>query len=262
MTTPAAVYPSIANQILRAGVTGVVAMGYSVCEETIVRFVGRFYKALIEGEELARAVSLARDDARNEPLRSSAIGKIPFRDWIVPVVFQVAPFRPFAPRRDDAQFHSNPLLGEETAPYVLDGGRGAPLHGFIGRGDTILKLQRAFYNSNVALLEGMAGVGKTETAAAFAVLGRGNWCCRGTRVLVRLRTLRASRSGLRPRRPCPSICDPIPVPTGVALARRGRTSRMPAVAMLRRIPFLPDPGTTSSWCCRLPRWDLREIHRS
>jgi MoxR-like ATPase len=41
-------------------------------------------------------------------------------------------------------------------------------YGFIGRDYDILRLERAFRQNNIVLLQGMAGVGKTELACGFA----------------------------------------------------------------------------------------------
>ena len=91
MTRPESLYPSVGNQLLKAGIRGVVAMAYSVYVQTAVRFMARLYEALMQGEELARAVALAREALRVHPQRLSPIGEIPLRDWIVPVLFEAAP---------------------------------------------------------------------------------------------------------------------------------------------------------------------------
>ncbi|HMF55492.1 MAG TPA: CHAT domain-containing protein [Pyrinomonadaceae bacterium] len=168
MTRPEAVYPSIGNQLLKAGVGGVVAMTYSVYVQTSVRFVARLYEALMKGEELARAVALAREELRTHPQRFSPIGDIPLQDWVVPVLFEAAPVR--ATSKSLGELRLNPsILKDEQA------GAGAeidlpepPAFGFVGRDGVTLDLERAFRTETIVLLEGMAGVGKTEMAAGFA----------------------------------------------------------------------------------------------
>src|SRR5205085_7648869 len=54
MAHPEALYPSVGNELLKAGARGVVAMTYSVYVQTAVRFMARLYEALIAGEELSR----------------------------------------------------------------------------------------------------------------------------------------------------------------------------------------------------------------
>jgi hypothetical protein len=58
MTRPESLYPSVGNQLLKAGIRGVVAMAYSVYVQTAVRFMARLYEALMQGEELARDVGM------------------------------------------------------------------------------------------------------------------------------------------------------------------------------------------------------------
>ena len=88
MTHPEALYPSVGNELLKAGAGGVVAMAYSVYVQSAVRFMARLYESLIRGEELARAVAVAREDLRAHPQRFSPIGDVPLRDWVVPVLFE------------------------------------------------------------------------------------------------------------------------------------------------------------------------------
>lgn len=167
MTHPESLYPSVGNELLKAGAGGVVAMAYSVYVQSAVRFVARLYESLIGGQELSRAVALAREDLRAHPQRMSAIGEVPLRDWVVPVLFEAVPVRATAEPLGELSL-SLSLLQERQA------GAGAeidlpepPAFGFIGRDGVTLDLERAFRSETVVLLEGMAGVGKTEMAAAF-----------------------------------------------------------------------------------------------
>lgn len=168
MTRPDALYPSVGNQLLKAGACGVVAMAYSVYVQTAVRFMARLYEALMNGAELARAVALARDDLRAQPQRFSPVGDIPLRDWVVPTLFEAAPVR--AVTKPVRALHLDPALLQDQQAKA-----GAeiecpqpPAYGFVGRDSVILQLERAFQTETVVLLSGMAGVGKTETAVGFA----------------------------------------------------------------------------------------------
>lgn len=168
MTRPEALYPSVGNQLLRAGTCGVVAMAYSVYVQTAVRFVARLYEALMNGEELARATALAREDLQVHAQRSSPIGEIPLQDWIVPTLFEAMPVGAVAtPVRT---LRLNPMLlhdQQAQAGTEIDCTE-PPAYGFVGRDETILELERAFQRETAVLLSGMAGVGKTETAVGFA----------------------------------------------------------------------------------------------
>ncbi len=61
MTHPDMLYPSIGGELIRAGARGVVAMAYSVYVHTAAQFMARVYESLINGETLARAVTIARE---------------------------------------------------------------------------------------------------------------------------------------------------------------------------------------------------------
>jgi len=93
MTRPESLYPSVGNQLLKAGTCGVVAMAYSVYVESAVRFMARLYEGLLNGEELARAVACGREDLRSHPQRTSPIGDVELQDWVVPVLFEAVPVR-------------------------------------------------------------------------------------------------------------------------------------------------------------------------
>ena len=167
MTLPECTYPSVGNQLLRSGARGVVAMAYSVYKDTAVQFMASLYEGLINGEELARAVHNAREALRNKPERKSPIGEVQLRDWIVPVLFQAAPVRVMKPRKN---IHLKPthLTGQQTEAGAEIGCPEKPALGFVGRDGVTLDLEQAFENETIVLLEGMAGVGKTEMAMAFA----------------------------------------------------------------------------------------------
>ncbi len=167
MTHPESLYPSIGNQLLKAGTCGVVAMAYSVYVETAVRFMRRLYEGLINGEELARAVTLGREALLAHPQRPSPIGDIALRDWIVPVLFEATPVRVAA---------GQPALRlDAVVPEDRQAGTGEEIDcpdpsafGFVGRDGVMLELERAFQTESVVLLQGMAGVGKTEMALGFS----------------------------------------------------------------------------------------------
>ena len=170
MTRPGSNHQSVGNQLLKAGCCGVVAMSYSVYVQTAVRFMARLYEALINGEELARAVSLARADLIAHPQRISAVGDTNLQDWIVPVLFEGASVTPL-PKRDGAaglQLNVDSLDDEQAKAGAEIDCPEPPVHGFVGRDNLVLDLERAFRKETIVLLEGMAGIGKTEMAAGFA----------------------------------------------------------------------------------------------
>ena len=168
MTHPEALYPSVGNQLLVAGARGVVAMTYSVYVQTAVQFMARLYEALMHGEELARAVAVAREDLRAQPHRSSPIGDIPLRDWVVPALFEAAPVRATTTPLGTLRLDPTLLQDQQAAAGTEIDCPDPPDYGFVGRDDVILDLERAFQTETVVLLDGMAGAGKTQTAMGFA----------------------------------------------------------------------------------------------
>ena len=168
MTHPETIYQSVGNELLKAGTRGVVAMAYSVYVQSAVRFMARLYESLIKGDELARAVALGREDLRSHPQRLSPIGEVPLRDWMVPILFEAAPVS--AVTASLAELRLNPIFLQDqqaTAGAEIDCPE-PPAFGFVGRDGVILDLERALQKEEIILLEGMAGVGKTETATGFA----------------------------------------------------------------------------------------------
>ena len=168
MTRPQALYPSIGNQLLQAGARGVVAMAYSVYVETAVQFLARFYGALINGREVSRAVSLGRAHLRARPQRRSPIGEVPLRDWIVPIVFEAADTRVVAQPVSEVRLDPDLLSDEQAVAGTEVGCPERPAFGFVGRDAVTQDLERAFRSQTIVLLQGMAGIGKTEMAVGFA----------------------------------------------------------------------------------------------
>ena len=168
MTHPEAIYPSVGNELLKAGTRGVVAMAYSVYVQSAVRFMARLYESLIKGDELARAVALAREDLRVHPQRLSPIGEIPLRDWVVPVLFEAAPVKATSKSLGDLRLNPSLLQDQQATAGAEINLPEPPAFGFVGRDGVTLDLERAFRTETIVLLEGMAGVGKTEMAVGFA----------------------------------------------------------------------------------------------
>lgn len=159
---------SVGNQLLKAGVCGVVAMAYSVYVQSAVRFMARLYEGLINGEELSRAVALGREELRSHPQRFSPIGEIELHDWVVPVLFESSPVHLTKKPLHELRLDPNLLQDQQTKAGAEIDCPEPPAFGFVGRDGVILELERAFQRETIVLLEGMAGVGKTETAMGFA----------------------------------------------------------------------------------------------
>ena len=62
-------YGSLAQEVMDAGVAGVVAMRYNVYVVTAARFIGELYAGLLAGQPLGGAVSAARRQLAADPQR-------------------------------------------------------------------------------------------------------------------------------------------------------------------------------------------------
>lgn len=169
-----AAYGSLAQQVVDAGVAGVVAMRYNLWVVTAAQFVEQLYAALAAGETLGGAVSAARKHLADAPARRIFDDPVDLQDWQVPTVFEAAPLRLLPPRPALAALLFDALFdngaGGDLATWLGTDGRlpRPPETGFIGRDETLLALDRAFDRQRVALLHAFAGSGKTATAAEFA----------------------------------------------------------------------------------------------
>lgn len=160
---------SLAQEVMDAGVPGVVAMRYNVYVVTAAQFVGDLYEALSQGRALGEAVSFGRKQLHSNPLREIGFRPLPLQDWPVPVVYEAAPIRLFAERGDAPSRRI--ALDEEQGLAVEMVARDLPPRpdaGFFGRDETLLALDRAFDHASILLLHAYAGSGKTATAAEFA----------------------------------------------------------------------------------------------
>lgn len=163
-------FGSLAQEVIDAGVAGVVAMRYNVYVVTAAQFVADLYAALVQGRPLGQAVTRGRQQLDAQPLREIAFQPRPLRDWPVPVVYEAAPLRLFPPLDGDDGLQITVSAGESAAAAgaVDQEMPAAPDVGFFGRDETLLALDRAFDQDAVVLLHAYAGSGKTTTAAEFA----------------------------------------------------------------------------------------------
>ncbi|MEZ2227235.1 MAG: tetratricopeptide repeat protein [Microcoleus sp.] len=160
-------FSSVAGQLVKLGAKGVVAMAYSVYATAAKHFMGRLYGELVRGQDIASAVAAGRKSMSIDKQRPSPKGPLPLQDWLVPVLYQQEPCRPFRPTTVASSFAD--LMGEaDTEAMLAVGLPEVSAYGFIGRDYDILSLERAFRKNHVVLLQGMGGVGKTELAGGFA----------------------------------------------------------------------------------------------
>jgi tetratricopeptide (TPR) repeat protein len=163
-------YGSLAQEVMDAGVAGVVAMRYNVYVVTAAVFVGEVYTALLAGQPLGGAVTAARRQLAASPQREVGGRPVPLQDWVVPVVYEAVPLVLQPPREGEQEFSvglSQGEAGRERAALET-GLPSGPDVGFFGRDETLLALDRAFDDARIVLLHAWAGAGKTSTAAEFA----------------------------------------------------------------------------------------------
>jgi tetratricopeptide (TPR) repeat protein len=158
---------SVASALLKTGVGSVVAMSHSVLVETARRFVETFYRALSSGERIGSAMLAGQRELKDRPVRGRVFGHGEFtlQDWFVPVLYQDREdpqlFRqtPTKQTVEDWLSRLNKRLGELPVP---------PAHGFVGRSQELLELERLLAVERYAVLRGQGGEGKTALAAEFA----------------------------------------------------------------------------------------------
>jgi len=163
-------FGSLAQEVMDAGVAGVVAMRYNVYVVTAAQFVAELYDSLVDGATVGEAVTLARKNLADNPLREVVFSPLPLQDWTVPVVYEATPLQLFPKAKGDGRLKIQIAAGSTaSASGGLDSDLPPPPDvGFFGRDETLLALDRAFDRDDIVLLHAYAGSGKTTTAAEFA----------------------------------------------------------------------------------------------
>ncbi|MCL1467967.1 tetratricopeptide repeat protein [Argonema galeatum] len=161
-------FSSVATRLVAEGAKGVVAMAYSVYAVGAKHFIGRLYEELVLGKSLAEAVAAGRLEMLNQRLRPSPKGDLPLQDWLVPVLYQQQSYQPFTPKAAPVSREEKRKARQEAQSRSLMDIPAKVGYEFIGRDYDILRLERAFRQNHVVLLQGMAGVGKTELTGGFA----------------------------------------------------------------------------------------------
>lgn len=160
-------FGSLAQEVMDAGATGVLAMRYNVYVATAARLVADVYARLVDGQSFGAAVTAARTTlAEGPPAGPGAV----IQDWMVPIAYEAIPLhlttRPTGSDPAGAAPSAQPQPG--GVRFAGDSVPAPPAWGFYGRDDTLLDLDRAFDAQPIVLLHGEAGIGKTTTAAEFA----------------------------------------------------------------------------------------------
>lgn len=162
-------FGSLAQEVIDAGVAGVVAMRYNVYVMTAAQFVTDLYTALVQGQTLGEAVSLGRKQLDAQPQRAIAFRPIALQDWLVPIVYEAAPIALFSKPAESVELkitlHPNDAL--PAFGWIDPQMPETPSAGFFGRDETLLAIDRAFDHHSIVLIYAFAGSGKTSTVAEF-----------------------------------------------------------------------------------------------
>jgi tetratricopeptide (TPR) repeat protein len=159
---------TLSQEIMDAGVAGVIAMRYNVHVATATRFVEDLYGQLVRGTSLGEAATIGRKQLEQDPMRDIGYRPVPLQDWMVPVIYEAAPIALFAVNRSGRiAVRLEDGVPSLSASSVDSNLPSRPDAGFIGRDETLLAVDRAFDVHNVVLLHAFAGSGKTASAAEF-----------------------------------------------------------------------------------------------
>lgn len=167
MTHSGAAFNSLAQDVLSAGVSGVVAMRYNAFVGTAAQFMAGLYDALSNGRSFAEAVTSGRRRLAGNPVRTIAFDSVELQDWYVPAVYEVSS-RALTWVSVTAMPEMSTPVQASAHMSVIPNVPPAPAEGFIGRDDVLLALDRAFIKPCIVLLYGLGGSGKTSTTAEFA----------------------------------------------------------------------------------------------
>lgn len=150
----------IAQRLAEAGVPVALGMAYSVTVSAAVRAMPVLYRRIVNGDELAIAVTAARRELRDHRARRAYFGhELELEDWLLPVMFRQR--RLSIQLRDMTaeeyeRFHERQASVADEPPTE---------YGFVGRDLDIQVIEHkllAGQDSNQLLVQGMAGAGKTS----------------------------------------------------------------------------------------------------
>ena len=148
---------NLATVMLEEGITNVLAMQTEFMSGAAKLFIIQFYRSFLQqGVSFSRAVRDAREHLQHNPVRSARFGlEVPLQDWIVPVAYLTDVDLEIAPPKV-CQNIPPPLSERAVEPdSEFDG------PDLVGRDSDALRIERDLTESQVLILYGQAGVGKT-----------------------------------------------------------------------------------------------------
>jgi tetratricopeptide (TPR) repeat protein len=171
-------FSGTALALAREGVQQVVAMRHRVGDRYARRLAMRFYRRLLADpgqHAVDAAVALARGELADDDQRQGEYGPA---DGVAPLVFGAALVRVEPREKRSAQMDRR---GPRPQPLLPSGSRELdPPRGFVGRGGELTELAGRWLEgaeAPVAVVQGLAGIGKTSLAGEIIHLwfGRFDW---------------------------------------------------------------------------------------
>ena len=156
-----------AEALSQGGVPEVVVLPVPLGGSGRKLFADAFYAGIARGDGAASSVAAARRALMEHPHRPSATGPLLSWDWITPLAYRSARYDPVAVKPEEPEPVIPGMLPATPEALPRELPRGGP-YGLLGRRGEILELENALESSNVMLLSGSVGVGKSELALGLA----------------------------------------------------------------------------------------------
>ncbi len=145
---------NLAMTFLEKGVGSVLAMSYRFPSSVIGSFFSAFYDGLLgQGLPMSVAAAEARRALREHGLRKSRFGRtLQVQDWFIPVLYLSG---------NDVMLGGHQLESSPTTTAAVNVERAADKR-ILGRDFDLLRLEEVVTDTNLVLIHGVAGVGKSE----------------------------------------------------------------------------------------------------
>ena len=163
-------WAELGQELCRGGVPASVLLPWRLHRAAGADFLRRFYRGLVDGNEIAAAVAEGRAGLMAEPYRPTIGGSYVSWDWTTPLVYQARQFTPPVIAREQPNPLAAPVIQPQPDPASGSQFPAAGQYGLIGRQAELRRLERLVGSHPATTLTGNTGVGKTEL-----VLGLARW---------------------------------------------------------------------------------------
>jgi tetratricopeptide (TPR) repeat protein len=165
---PVSCFAKAGFSALSEGLWAALTYPFATVPNQTLMFFRRFYEALINGDTFGRAVRLGQEELRLHPSRWTVAGELDLLDWGLPAAFEQVPSpvlpKPHAPHRLSG---FSPMATSTPSETEIDCPP-PPVFGLLGRHAELSALGILIARQPVIVIQGPAGVGKTELAVHFA----------------------------------------------------------------------------------------------